>query len=256
MRVEPNHLYFLNDNHFKKYKQYKLFTDYDDKSKGSRPHYVCLKKENVCWVIPLSTKIPKYKDLYNKEISKYGKSIKYHFIKLGKKESVLLIQNAFPVAYKNIDKPYLHFNVPLKITNQKDISEIKSKFDDMIELISKGYTFYPHQPNVIKLEKEIIEDVKFEKYVSSLKKENSNFKIPLPLDEPVLLLIKEYNKFFDTPKTLREIYKDFKLDNTKNIKNPLLQSIGAYFATGQENTITNSKEAISAQLEIAAHEQE
>lgn len=239
MRINEKQLYLLNDNHFKRYKNYKLFTDYENKNKGARPYYICVKKKDVCWVIPLSSRVEKYKSYYNNEIKKYGESVKFHFTKIGGKESVLLIQNAFPISYKNIERPYLQYNKEVAIKDNKEVNSIKSKLDKMLKFVERGYTFYPHQPNVLELEKEIISDVEFDKYVEQLRKENSNIKHPLTLDEPILKLIKEYNKQFDTPRTLKQINDDYKIDKTKDIKNPLLQSIGSYFATQQQNVMAN-----------------
>lgn len=252
MRIEENYLYFLKDEHFKQNKKYKLFTDYENKNKGERPYYVCFKKQDVCWVIPLSTQVDKYKSFYEKEIQRFGNSTKFHFITLYGKESVMLIQNAFPIAYKNINKPYIKNNIQMKISNISEIKSIKKKFNRMISLINKGVIFYPHQPNVLALEKELLAEYKFDKYVENLRSENIKLKSPLKLDEPILNMIKEYNKQFNEPKTLKDICNDYKADKESLVKNPLLQSIGVYFATQQQNELNiDFKEIEVSKKEIA-----
>lgn len=239
MKVEQYHFYFLKDQHFQDYKNYKLFTDYytnyNNHTKGDRPYYLCIEKKDVCWVIPLSKQVEKYTELYNKEVIQHGKSIKFHFLTLNKKDAVLLIQNAFPIAHENIKNSYEYNNKPMELIDKKEIKEINDKFYAFLRVLSTGYTFFPNQADVLSLEKEIISDVKFKKYTEQLLIENSKFNKPFILDEPLLNLIREYNKNFKVPKTLRNICSDYKKDKLNTVKNPLLQSIGQYLTTQQAN---------------------
>ena len=76
---------------------------------GNRPHYYCFRDGNtgVYWMIPLSSKINKYKVLMEQR-EKSGKPCDIlHIVKLANdKESVFLIQDMFPITEKYIDREY------------------------------------------------------------------------------------------------------------------------------------------------------
>ena len=56
----------------------------------------------VLWVIPLSTKVDKYKSIIEKKEKKYGLCKTILIGKIADKDSVILIQNAFPTISKYV----------------------------------------------------------------------------------------------------------------------------------------------------------
>lgn len=236
MKHKENHLYFIKDEHFAKYSKYGLFYSPRTNEKKDRPHFLCFKnKNNVYWVIPLSSKVSKYKKEYNKEVAKYRRSLKFHFAKVSGIENAFLIQNAFPVPSYYIKKEYMKDKRSVLLENQSDIKAINQKLKSFLHQISKGVIFYNSQPDVLSLEKEIIQDMKDRHYINSIKRENAKLSVPFELNKSILNSILEYSKSSNKYKTLKQIAKDYSLDKKKDIKNPLLQSIGVYFKTQQEN---------------------
>ena len=115
-------------------------------SGNKRPCYYCIKSkkyDNIIWFIPVSTKIEKYKKVYDSKIQKQ--------IKLGKNPSVdtivfgdiantysaFLIQNMFPVTLDYIESQYIKNKVPIKVSNQLQ-TQIIYKSNKVLNLYNHG----------------------------------------------------------------------------------------------------------------------
>lgn len=250
---EINKMYFIKEEHFKQYQKYKLFYSPRTDTKGSRPHYLCIKKDKLCWVIPLSTRVIKYKKEEAKEIAKYKRSIKFHFAKVKGVENTFLIQNAFPVSIYNIDGEYLNGSNALQ--KQDDIKTIERKLNNFISRVKQGVIFYNGQPDLISLENDVKEEIRDTEYIRDIKKENFSLNRPFDLNDSILNSILEYSKNNGEYKTLKKISQEYKINKVSDIKDPLLQSIGIFFEAQQQNQlihkeIINKKEiAISKDIE-------
>ena len=86
----------------------KFFTDTPDpylkgNKAGNRPHYYCFEDSDtgIFWIIPLSSRIDKYKKIVeNKEKARKPCDI-IHIVKLDdSRESAFLIQDMFPITEK------------------------------------------------------------------------------------------------------------------------------------------------------------
>lgn len=246
-KKEVNKMYFIKEEHFKQYEKYKLFYSPQTATKGSRPHYLCIKKDKLCWVIPLSTRVNKYRREEAKEIAKYKRSIKFHFANVKGVENVFLIQNAFPVSIYNIDHEYL--NGANALQEQKDIKTIEQKLNNFISISKQGIVLYNGQPDLLSLENEVIQEIKDKEYVRDIKKENTSLTNPFTLNENVLNSMLEYSKENGEYKSLKKIALEYKVNKASSIKDPLLQSIGIFFETQQQNQI--SPKEIQSKKEVA-----
>lgn len=107
MKIEEGKFYFIKDDYFDLFMNYKLMQNKENGTK--RPCYLCFKDNNnkhIIWFVPISHKVEKYKKIYNKKL-KIRKNV-YNFVfgeVLGK-EKVFLIQNIFPVTKKYIVSKY------------------------------------------------------------------------------------------------------------------------------------------------------
>lgn len=139
--------YIIKDNFFKDMNDPYL----KGNKEANRPHYYCFKedKEELYWMIPLSSRIDKYKKIINKRINN-GKSCDIlHIIKLdNNKESVFLIQDMFPITEKYIERTYTIANNHLTITSEHSALEIEKKAKKVMNMLKKGVKFTPTQPNV------------------------------------------------------------------------------------------------------------
>lgn len=128
----------------------------------NRPHYYCFKEEKtgLFWMIPLSSKIDKYRKIMKKRLEK-GKSCDIlHIIKLDNgKESAFLIQDMFPITENYIEREYTIVNNHLMLTSEHSAREIEKKAKKVMNMLKKGVKFTPTQPNI----KLIIKKLKMEK---------------------------------------------------------------------------------------------
>ncbi len=118
MLIEDGKFYFIKNDFFDIFKDYKLMDNKGDGTK--RPCYFCFrdrKNKEIIWFVPISTKYDKYKKIYDNKKIKAGNRPVYNFVfgnVLGKK-SVFLIQNIFPTTEKFIEEKYTNSNKDVEI---------------------------------------------------------------------------------------------------------------------------------------------
>jgi hypothetical protein len=153
--MDKGYFYIIKDEYF---------DDFPDKflkgnKEENRPHYYCFKdnKTGLYWIIPLSSRIEKYEKYMKKDQEKYGRSDKFHIVSIAGKTECFLIQDMFPIIPEYIEREYTVNKIPLKLTNKGIAKEISQKASKILALIRKGVKFSPTQPDVLKIEKEILE---------------------------------------------------------------------------------------------------
>lgn len=144
MQINVGNFYFIKDEFFDIIDDLELMQNKENGTK--RPCYFCFKSkynDKIIWFIPVSTKVKKYKDIYNNKINKQ--------IKLGKKPSIdtivfgyvsnvystFLIQNMFPVTEEYIESQYKKNNVAITLSNKLQ-KEIISKANKVLTLYNNG----------------------------------------------------------------------------------------------------------------------
>jgi len=105
----------------------------------NRPAYFCLKdkRTGLFWVVPMSTRIEKYQNRIDNDLSKYGKNKKIIIGTFAGKQSVFLFQNMFPLLPKYFDHVYTIKGNPVPI-NQNLRSILDRNFRDVMDLHKKG----------------------------------------------------------------------------------------------------------------------
>lgn len=119
---------------------------------GNRPHYYCFEDSNagIYWMIPLSSRIDKYKCIVEKK-AKAGKPCDIiHIVKLDdSRESAFLIQDMFPITEEYIEREYTIGGNHLMLTSEHTAKEIEQKARKVIGMLKRGVKFTPTQPNVL-----------------------------------------------------------------------------------------------------------
>ena len=119
---------------------------------ANRPHYYCIPEAdtNIYWMIPLSSRVEKYKNIMLK-LQRAKKSCNaLHIALLGNdKESVFLIQDIFPVTEKYIEREYTIGGIHFILRNEQEIKTIENKSKVVIKMLKQGIKFTPTQPNVL-----------------------------------------------------------------------------------------------------------
>ena len=122
--------------------------------KENRPHYYCFKESNtgIYWIIPMSSKLEKYKKIIETKELKGKPCDTLHIAKLdNNKESVFLIQYMFPITSQYIEREYTIAGNHLKITSEHLAKRIDKKSRKVLSLIKKGIKFTPTQPNAMEI---------------------------------------------------------------------------------------------------------
>lgn len=121
---------------------------------ANRPHYYCFKEEitDLFWMIPLSSRIEKYKKIINKRLENGKPCDILYIMKLdNNKESVFLIQDMFPITEKYIERTYTIDNNHLIVTSEHSALEIEKKAKKVMNMLKNGIKFTPTQPDINKI---------------------------------------------------------------------------------------------------------
>ena len=159
MQVEEKYFYFIKDEFFYKIQDEKMLQNKENGNK--RPCYYCFKQkeeDKILWLIPISSKVEKYKKVYINKLKKYKKVDTIVFGKVKGKENVFLIQNMFPILEEYIESRYMYKNKPIEITYSLQ-QEIESKANKIISLVRKGYKELVFT-NILEIERILLNELK------------------------------------------------------------------------------------------------
>ena len=141
----------------------KFFQDMSDpylkgNKAGNRPHYYCFEDTStgIYWMIPLSSRIDKYRRLMEKK-EKTGKPCDIiHIVKLDdSRESAFLIQDMFPITEEYIEREYTIAGNHLMLTSEHTAREIERKARKVMGMLKRGIRFTPTQPDVMAILKKL-----------------------------------------------------------------------------------------------------
>lgn len=153
-----NGFYIIKDSFFDKFNDPYL----KGNKKESRPHYYAFKdkKTNLYWVVPISSRVEKYRKIMESKMLKYnGRCDTLHIAEIvDGRPNVFLIQDMFPITEDYIERDYNINGKHLMLMNDKQIKIISKKVFRVLHLIRKHYTFSPTQPDVLKIEQELLKD--------------------------------------------------------------------------------------------------
>lgn len=108
MKIENGKFYFIKNEFLDKFANYNLMLNKEDGNK--RPCYFCFKdseNDNIIWFVPISSKVEKYKKIYNAKRKNRKQVYNFVFGKVLGKEKVFLIQNIFPTKEEYIESKYI-----------------------------------------------------------------------------------------------------------------------------------------------------
>ena len=151
-------LYFIKDEFFETVGEEYLKMNKDD---TQRPHYYAFKdySTDLLWVIPCSRQVNKYKAIIEKKKKNGKKHNHIQIIKVNGIEQAFLFQDMFPIIEKYIKNPYIKQNVFMEIKDPKKLSAIEDNAKDIIKLMRHGVKFTPTQPDSIRIEALMIEEL-------------------------------------------------------------------------------------------------
>ena len=158
MVIEDGKFYFIKDEFFKKINDKRILLNKNNGNK--RPCYYCFeddKNKGLFWLIPISSKIEKYKKIFEYKLNKFGKVDTLVFGKVNKDIRAFLIQNMFPVIEKYIQEKYIRNNIDVEITYSLK-KEIERKAKLVLYLAEKGNKVV--FTDIIKIREILLEELK------------------------------------------------------------------------------------------------
>ena len=140
--VTERHFYFIKDEFYKALPDCYLMANKGcGAEKGGRPCHYCFKHDDFYWMVPISSQVAKYKNIYAEKVKKRGKCDTIKFGYVNGQERVFLIQNCFPITEKYIDTEYMIQNGTVSVTVSNDLSEELDKImRKIIRMYNNGIT--------------------------------------------------------------------------------------------------------------------
>lgn len=145
--MTKGNFYFLSNDYYTKYKAYGIMqtieTIGDETHK--RPSFYTIPDDeypDIYWMIPISSKIDKYKKIYNDKLDKHPDWNDYDGLEFGYvrgREAAFLLQNICPVTSTYIVEEYIDCmtNSPVSIPNDLK-RKLNAKARKIIRLAKRG----------------------------------------------------------------------------------------------------------------------
>lgn len=158
MEIITGCLYFISNDFFERVKDPYLKINYEN---TKRPHYFAFydSKTELFWLVPCSSKVEKFERLIEKKKEQHKPTDTVKIVKIFDDKTVLLFQDMFPATERYIDGMYIKGGQPVRIADPKLIQEMEKTARKVIGLLHRGVRFTPTQPDVIRIEKLMIEEL-------------------------------------------------------------------------------------------------
>ena len=149
MVVKLHHFYTIKNSFFADFPDSNLKSNKQQK----RPFYYCFKDSNgLYWVVPCSSQCAKYDTMIAKAQSMNRPVDKWHKIKLGGIDTILLIQDVFPIKEKYIEEEFIKNNVHQRIASTSEQKIITKKANKIIALRRYKGNLFSGQADIFKIE--------------------------------------------------------------------------------------------------------
>lgn len=161
MKIDAGNLYFVSNKFFTKVNDPYLKINYEN---TKRPHYFAFldKETGLYWLVPCSSKVEKFEHLIRKKKEQHKPTDTIRIVKIFDRKTVLLFQDMFPATAQYIDGQYIKGGQAVRIADPKLIQELEKTARKTIGLLHRGVRFTPTQPDVVRIERLMIEELKKE----------------------------------------------------------------------------------------------
>ena len=161
MKIDAGNLYFVSNKFFTKVNDPYLKINYEN---TQRPHYFAFldKETGLYWLVPCSSKVEKFEHLIRKKKEQHKPTDTIRIVKIFDRKTVLLFQDMFPATAQYIDGQYIKGGQAVRIADPKLIQELEKTARKIIGLLHRGVRFTPTQPDVVRIERLMIEELKKE----------------------------------------------------------------------------------------------
>ena len=154
MKIKTGYLYHIKNEYFDVVNDENLMQNHERGKK--RPTYFTIKDKNILWFIPISFKVEKYKIIVAKKKEKYGFCNTILIEKIFDKDSVILLQNAFPTLEKYIDHVHTVDGKPARVPEKLEKIILKN-FQNLMKLHARGINVF--FTDIDKLKAKMLEEI-------------------------------------------------------------------------------------------------
>lgn len=154
--IKTHGLYILSDDYFERYGQSEMMSNKYENC----PYYLAIEGANgIIWLVPLSSKVEKYRLSIAADEKKYGKGkcIFHYIARVKGKDSAFLIGDAIPVIEKYLLRPFTVNGSPFVVEDEKDIKAIQSKLSRYLALVRNG-RLKPYA-DILDIEKSLLKEL-------------------------------------------------------------------------------------------------
>ena len=160
MTMNKGHFYYIDDQYFVDFPYDELMRNKEtiDGQVHDRPCFFAFRddKTGLYWMIPFSSRIEKFRGIYNKKMEKYKRCDTIVFGNVLGHEKAFLIQNMCPITDKYIKNEYIDrkAGIPVKIDGKTE-AELISKAKRVLALQRQGRNLiFPK--DVLQIEKALL----------------------------------------------------------------------------------------------------
>lgn len=157
--MDAGHFYFLTDQYFIDFPDQYLMQNKETVNGAThdRPCFYAFRDNatGLYWMIPLSSKVAKFKGIYQSKVQRYGKCDTILFGEVLGSEKAFLIQNMCPVTPKYIKNQYIDAasNLPVRLNGALERQLIQTA-SRVLALQRKGIRLI--FPDVLQIEQELL----------------------------------------------------------------------------------------------------
>lgn len=164
MKIIAGNVYFVRDSFFQRVADPYLKINYDT---TKRPHYFAFQdaETSLYWLVPCSSKIEKFEQILNQKKERHKPTDTVKIVTIQSKKTALLFQDMFPTTAGYIDGPYIRGGQPVYIADPKVVQELEKTARKVIKLIRRGIKFTPTQPDVNRIERLMLEELRSEETI-------------------------------------------------------------------------------------------
>lgn len=158
MELVQGSLYFISDDFFEKVEDSNLMVNY---ATIKRPHYYAVRdvKTGLLWMIPCSSRVEKYQRIIHDRKNRHRSTLGLRIVKIRGEKTVLLFQSMFPIREKYIVGRYFRAGMPVLVANPETVEIIERQANRVITFIRRGIHFFPDQPDAMRIEKLMLEEL-------------------------------------------------------------------------------------------------
>lgn len=161
--METGKLYFVKDSFYERFKNCGLLENKEiiNGQPHGRPCCYLFKfdisEKEIYWMIPISSKVDKYTNIYNKSMKKYKECDNVSFCYILGEKRAILPQNLFPITKEYIKEVYIDKNTNKPITIPSNImAEVNKKARKKIRYNQAGKKF--GMTDIMKIYNELVSE--------------------------------------------------------------------------------------------------